>query len=54
MTKPSYDPANGRERWWAGGFSKETIEKTLATPAIADNTIHIRTDRHLYAIGKRK
>ncbi len=27
-------------------------EKIRATPAIAGNNIYIRTDRHLYAIGK--
>ncbi len=29
-------------------------ERTAATPAIADNTLFIRTERHLYAFGDRK
>ena len=29
-------------------------ERTAATPAIADNTLFIRTEQHLYAFGERK
>jgi outer membrane protein assembly factor BamB len=29
-------------------------ERTAATPAIADNTLFVRTDKHLYAFGEKK
>ena len=29
-------------------------ERVAATPAIADDTIYIRTDKHLYAFGEKK
>jgi len=29
-------------------------ERTAATPAIADDTIYVRTEKHLYAFAERK
>ena len=29
-------------------------ERTAATPAIADDTLYIRTDKHLYAFAEKK
>ena len=29
-------------------------ERTAATPAIADDTLYVRTEKHLYAFGERK
>jgi outer membrane protein assembly factor BamB len=29
-------------------------ERTAATPAIADDTLYVRTEKHLYAFGAKK
>ena len=29
-------------------------ERTAATPAIADNTLFVRTEKHLYAFAQKK
>jgi len=29
-------------------------ERVAATPAIADDVLYIRTDKHLYAFGEKK
>ena len=29
-------------------------ERTAATPAIADDTLYVRTDKHLYAFAEKK
>ena len=29
-------------------------ERVAATPAIADNVVYIRTDKHLYAFAEKK